>query len=56
MTSSIKYKAIMKIREKLFYLLEKAQEMVNKPLQPFLNCFTDYLTPDINLLQLQTII
>ena len=56
MTSSMKYGAPVKIREKeIFFSLEVAQEMPNKPLQTFLNRFTNYSTPDINLLHLRTI-
>ncbi len=53
MTSSMKYGAPVEIRElKFLFPLEEAQQMLNEPLQTFLNRFTDYSTPDINLLHL----
>ena len=56
MTSSINYEAFVDNCEKeIFFPLEEAQEVLNELLQTFLNRFTDYLTPDINLLHLRTI-
>ena len=52
----MKYGAPVKIREEeILFPLEEAQQMLNEPLQTFLNRFTNYSTPDINLLHLQTI-
>ena len=51
MTSSMKFGAPVEIREEEnLFPLEEAQEMLNEPLQTFLNRLTDYSTPDINLL------
>ena len=56
MTSSMKYGAPVEIRkEKILFPLKKAHQMLNEPLQIFLNRFTDYSTPDINFLHLRTI-
>ena len=56
MTSSMKYGAPVEIREKeILFPLEKALQMLNESLQTFLNRFTDYSTPDINLQHLRTI-
>ena len=52
----MKYGAPVEIREEeILFPLEEAQQMLNEPLQTFLNRFTDYSTPDINLLHLRTI-
>ena len=56
MTSSMKYGAPVEIpEEEILFPLEEAQQMLNEPLQIFLNRFTDYSTPDINYLHLRTI-
>ena len=55
MTSSMKYGALEIREEEILFPLEEAQQMLNKPLQTFLNRFSDYSTPDINLLHLRTI-
>ena len=53
MTSFMKYGAPVEHREeKILFSLKEAQEMLNEPLQTFLNRFTHYETPDINLLHL----
>ena len=56
MTSSMKYGAPVEIREEeILFPLEEAQQMLKEPLQTFFNRFTDYSTPDTNLLHLRTI-
>ena len=56
MTSSMKFGAPVKILEKeILFPLEEAQEMLNEPLQTFLNRFTDYSTPNINFLHFRAI-
>ena len=56
MTSSMKYGAPVEIREEeILFPLEEAQQMLNEPLQTFLNRFTDDSTPNIKLLHLQPI-
>ena len=52
----MKFGASVEIREEeILFPLEEAQEMLSVTLQTFLNRFTDYSTPDINLLHLRTI-
>ena len=56
MTSSMKFGAPVKIREvEILFPLEEAEEMLNEPIRTFLNRFTDYPTPEINLLHLRAI-
>lgn len=39
--------------EKVCIPIDKAQQMLGKPLQLFLNTLTDYSTPNVNLLHLR---
>ena len=56
MTSSIKFGVPVEIREEEnLFPLEEAQEMLNEPHQTFLNRFTDYSIPNVNLLHLRVI-
>ena len=52
----MKLGASVEIREdEILSSFEEAQEMLNEPFQRFLNQFTDYSTPNINLLHFRAI-